>query len=51
MISFIILFGLHNISDQNVDAFDNNYYYVGGINFVSPLDPYQIVSFKKLNNE
>ena len=34
-----ILFGLHNISDQNVDAFDNN-----GINFVAPLDPYQIVS-------
>ena len=42
MISFI-LFELHNISDQNVDAFDNNNYY-GGINFVAPLDPYQIVS-------
>ena len=31
-----ILFGLDNFSDQNVDAFDNNYYY-GGINFVAPL--------------
>ncbi len=41
-ISFILL-GLYNISDQNVDAFDNNYYY-GGINFFAPLDPYQIVS-------
>ena len=43
VISFI-LFGLHNFSDQNVNAFDNNYYYYGGINFVAPLDPYQIVS-------
>jgi hypothetical protein len=37
-ISFI-LFGLHNISNQNVDAFDSS-----GIRFIAHLDPYQIVS-------
>ena len=39
MISFII-FGSLYIPNQDVDAFDN----YGGINFVAPLDPYQIVS-------
>ena len=34
-----ILYGLQYIIDQNVDAFDNY-----GINFVAPLDPYQVVS-------
>lgn len=34
-----ILFGLYNIIDQNVDAFDNS-----GIRFIASLDPYQIVS-------
>ena len=37
-----ILFGLHNISDQNVDAFDSS-----KIRFIAHLDPYQIVSQDK----
>ena len=40
LVMSFILFGLIYISDQYVDAF-NNY---NGINFVAPLDPYQIVS-------
>ena len=39
LVMSFILFGLIYISDQNVYAF-NNY---NGINFVAPLDPYQIV--------
>jgi hypothetical protein len=50
VVSFI-LFELHNFSDQNVDALDNNYYYSGGINFVAPLDPYQIVSQDRGDHE
>jgi hypothetical protein len=34
-----ILFGVHNILDQNVNAFDNS-----GIRYIASLDPYQIVS-------
>jgi hypothetical protein len=41
VISFLI-FGLIYITDQNVDAFDNNYN--DRINFVASLDPDQIVS-------
>jgi len=40
VISFM-LYGLQYIVDQNVDAFDNY-----RINFVAPLDPYQVVSDK-----
>ena len=41
-----ILFGLYNISDQNVAASQNN-----GMNFVAPLDPYQIVSQDRGDHE
>jgi hypothetical protein len=34
-----ILFGVQNILDQNVNAFDNS-----GIRYIASLDPYQIVS-------
>ena len=40
LVMSFILIGLIYITDQNVDASDNYY----GINFVAPLDPYQIVS-------
>ena len=39
MISFILLFGLIDITDQNVNAFNND-----GIRFIASLDPYKIVS-------